>query len=379
MGRGQSTLFALAAGLVATLSLGVFAPDAAAQERHLGVYRGPANPAGVAEFGTWLGRQPTVAVDFLADNSWEHIASPVWWADRWARSPYRMVYSVPLLPDTGGSLQAGAAGDYNVHFRRLAETLVARRQANAILRLGWEFNLPNHRWTAKDDPAAFAAYWRQIVTTMRAVPGARFEFDWCPNLGTQAVAPERAYPGDAYVDYIGLDAYDVGWGQNWTDPVWRWNWILTQAHGLQWHRSFAAAHGKPMSYPEWGLWIRPDGHGGGDNPHYIERMSEWFQANNVAYHSYFEAAPAGDGEHELMGSLFPRGAAAYRARFSAAGAGSPPSQGAPPSPGRPQAAQAAARPGSASVPSAKRLNRRQLILRIRRLRWASLMRLGVRR
>lgn len=359
----------LAAAFVGTFAAAALAPQAHAQQRALGVYRGAASPTRVAEFGVWLGRQPTVVVDFLADDTWQHIASPVWWADRWASSPYRVAYSVPLLPDTGGTLQAGASGSYNAHFRQLAETLVSRGQANVILRLGWEFNLPHHRWTAKNDPGAYAAYWRQIVTTMRTVPGAQFEFDWCPNVGTQAVAAERAYPGDAYVDYIGLDAYDVGWGENYADHVWRWNWLLTQAHGLQWHRTFAAVHGKPMSFPEWGLWIRPDGHGGGDNPYYIERMSEWFAANNVAYQAYFEA-DAGDGQHELMGPLFSLGAAAYRARFGPA-ATSPPPPAPPPSPPRPSRLPPPPVVPEPPKPRKPKPRAIALLVRVEAARWAS--------
>ena len=54
------------------------------------------------------------------------------------------------------------------------------------------------------DAANFVAFWRQIVTTMRAVPGAKFKFLWNPNSGSPTTyTPDQAYPGDAYVDYVG--------------------------------------------------------------------------------------------------------------------------------------------------------------------------------
>src|SRR6185436_4990248 len=84
------------------------------------------------------------------------------------------------------SLERGAAGDYNAHFRQLAENLVKYGLGDAVLRLGWEFNGGWYTWRAKDKTEAFAEYWRQIVKTMRAVPGAeKLQFCWNPTLGDQ--------------------------------------------------------------------------------------------------------------------------------------------------------------------------------------------------
>jgi Glycosyl hydrolase family 26 len=280
-----------------------------------GVYVGSGNPARVREFGAWLGREPTVVLDYLDDSSWATLENPAWWAEAWSRSGYVVVYSVSLVPKTGGSIQAGAAGAYNEHFRRLAEALVGHRQGDAVLRLGWELNGDWTRWSAQSDPAAFAAYWRQVVTTMRGVPGAQFEFDWCVAAGHYP-AVEAAYPGDAYVDYVGMDVYDTWWNEGERNDVERrWLRMRTQPVGLDWHRNFARAHGKRMTYPEWGLWNRPDGHGGGDNAYFLQRMHEWFADNDVAYQIYFEY-DAPDGRHRLTSGQFPRGAAAYRSLFS---------------------------------------------------------------
>jgi hypothetical protein len=132
-----------------------------------------------------------------------------------------------------------------------------------------------------------------------------------------ATGVEAAYPGDAYVDYIGTDIYDQSWGSNYTDPAFRWNEYLTQKNGLNWVASFAGAHGKPITIPEWGLSIRSDGHGGGDNAYFIQHMYDWISSNNVAFQMYFEF-DASDGAHRLMLTQFPIGAARYRQLFSGA-------------------------------------------------------------
>src|SRR5687767_12721984 len=86
----------------------------------LGVFRGAVNKSGVARWELWLGRPAHNVLDFLARESWDKIAAPTWWVDGWARSPYadRVVYSVPMLPDTPSSLAEGATGAYDLYFER---------------------------------------------------------------------------------------------------------------------------------------------------------------------------------------------------------------------------------------------------------------------
>jgi hypothetical protein len=303
---------AVTAGLMA--ALGAATAQASSPTDTLGVYRGAGSPAGVDAFGTWLGRKPVHAVDFVAHDSWNAIAYPYWSADSWKGAPYKMAWSIPMLPASGATLATGATGAYNGYFDSLARIFVARGHGNAVIRLGWEFNGSWFKWTAVNGPAAYAEYWRRIVTTMRAVPGAAFKFDWTTALGKGSVAPDLAYPGDAYVDIIGTDAYDQGWAPGWEDPVLRWQSMVDQPYGLRWHRDFAAAHGKPMSFPEWGVAIRPDGHGGGDNPYYIEKMHAWISANDVAYHGYYEY-DGSDIRSRLMLGQFPKAAARFRELF----------------------------------------------------------------
>jgi Glycosyl hydrolase family 26 len=262
----------------------------------MGVYRGSANPSGVGAFGAWVGRRPGVAVDFLAKGSWSEISGAEWWADGWAGSGYRVVFSVPLLPDSGGSLAEGAQGAFDGHFRRLAEVLVEGGQGDAILRLGWEMNGDWYRWSIKGGEDAFAAYWRRVVDVMRSVSPA-FRFDFTVSMGGSVVDGERldpaaAYPGDDYVDFIGMDVYDQGL-----------DWGLTAPFGLEWHRDFAREHGKPMTIPEWGLKGR-------DDPEFVERMHDWIERNPVAYHAYFDFE-----EHEL--ARYPRASERFRELFGA--------------------------------------------------------------
>jgi len=294
------------------------AASAADPSATLGVYVGANKPLKVAQYEQWRGRPVARVLDFLADDDWSKIAWPTWWTNGWAASPYkdRLVYSVPMLPRYTGTMQQGATGAYNWNFVELAKTLRKSGQPTAVIRLGWEFNGSWYRWAAGPNPQAYIRYYRQIVTAMRSVTGTAFTFDWSATMGPSAMPADAAYPGDAYVDTIGLDVYDQYWGPNPTDPEARWNSYVSMPYGLAWHRDFAAAHGKPMSFPEWGVIIRSDGHGGGDSPTFIQHMRDWIAANNVAYSMYFEYATTAN-KSALMTGMFSQSAAKFLQLFGA--------------------------------------------------------------
>jgi glycosyl hydrolase family 26 len=311
-------LGSLIACLIAVAGLWLALPgraDATCPRRALGIYRGGLNVNGARAFESWLGRDIGYAMDFLPGTNWSQLEQPTEWVRRWSFSGYRIIFSVPIIPDNGGTLAAGAAGQYDGHFRKIARVLVAHHKAHARLRLGWEFNGDWFRWSAQQHPRQFAAYWRRIVTTMRSVANAHFRFDWSPSAGVAPWVTRNAYPGDRYVNYIGLSSYDQSWIADYRNPVARWKDFLNRPIGLKWQRRFAHTHGKRMTYPEWGLVSRSDGHGGGDDPYFIQHMADWIRNNNVAYASYFEA-DLGDGRHRMMYGQFPNAGTRFRQLFS---------------------------------------------------------------
>jgi hypothetical protein len=287
----------------------VSTPRRAAQgARGVGVFLGGTS---MQAHESWLGQRVTHVGGYASQQTWEAFDRSRW--PQWTGSGKQLVVGVPMLMrNQPGTLAQGAAGRYDVHFRRLAQRLVADREGNAILRVGWEFNGDWYPWRADRDPKAFAAYWRRIVSVMRSVPGASgLRFDWNPGHGPRFV-PVEAYPGDAYVNFIGFDVYDRSYSERFRDPVARWNDYVNRPYGLNWLRNFAAAHGKPMSFPEWGVTHQHFGGTVHDNPVFIRGMAEFMRSNNVEYHLYFDVL-SHDGDFRLR--QFPRAAAAYRSLF----------------------------------------------------------------
>jgi hypothetical protein len=323
----------LVSGLVAATCAGCAgaAPDASALPTvnvgtvPLGAYVGSGAPGAIARFAAQTGAKPSLASDYLPrDNGWggmvevkplQRVLGP------WRSSQYRLVLGVPLIPTRNGralgSLAAGAAGRYDREFVTLAKTLVYYGQADAILRIGWEFNGTWYPWsvTNQRDATNFAAFFRNVVTAMHLVPGGDFRFVWNATAGPEPEAPQNAYPGDAYVDYVGLDVYDQVWGIP-MDPKLAWPRHVTEPDGLQWLSSFAAAHHKPAVIPEWGLIIRPDGHGLGDDPLFVAKMAQWISTHDVAFTSYFDV-DAPDGQCEITDRAFTQSLATFKRSFAA--------------------------------------------------------------
>jgi hypothetical protein len=96
-----------------------------------------------------------------------------------------------------------------------------------------------------------------------------------------------------------VDIYDQSWATNTypypstCDAACRLTRQQTAWNGHSWRlntlRDFARARGKPLALPEWGVITRSDGHGGGDNPYFVQMMHDFILdlANNVVFHAYF--------------------------------------------------------------------------------------------
>ncbi|WP_030746940.1 glycoside hydrolase family 26 protein [Streptomyces griseus] len=243
----------------------------------------------------WLGGgELTVGHTYLPGDRWSNIEGHPELFAPWARwkaaRPGRLfVLNVPMMDrneagltdaEVRAGLRRGAAGAFDRHFRALGEGLVAHGLEDAVLVLGWEMNGTTYGHRCGPDPAAWKAYWRQAVGALRGVAGQRFRFDFTPSRGRDAVPWPDCYPGDDVVDIIGMDAYDQPEGLSFEAQV-------AEEYGLAHHVAFAEAHGKPVSYPEWGLFRN------GDNPAYVRGMLDWFAAHRPVYQTVTDYCPHG--------------------------------------------------------------------------------------
>ncbi|MFE6836775.1 glycosyl hydrolase [Streptomyces sp. NPDC057705] len=256
---------------------------------------GPPGVARIPHLSDWLGgKEIRVGHTYLPGDQWAGIEGRVSfladWAEwRQAEDDRMFVLNVPMqernesrVPDyeVARLIRAGAEGQYDRHFKRLAERLVSLGVPDTVIVLGWEMNGATYTHRCAPDPENWKAYWKRIVSTMRSVPGQDFTFDFAPNRGADAIGWTKCYPGDDVVDVIGMDSYDQAPGKTFDDQI-------TQPYGLQQHVDFAKAHGKEISYPEWGLFRR------GDNPEYVRRMLKWIEQHKPLYHTITDYCPHG--------------------------------------------------------------------------------------
>jgi uncharacterized repeat protein (TIGR02543 family) len=261
-----------------------------------GAYMAPADPSAIATFASLTKTPVNLVVDYIQDNDgWQAVAgasgSIDWLLNAWKVTPYQLCLAVPIIPSDSsgnavGTLLSGANGSYNAYYTSLAKVLIAAGYAKCYLRLGWEFDGSWYKWAALNptDQANYAAYFRQIVTTMRAVAGAEFQFIWNPDASafTQSgYNVELAWPGAQYVDVIGLDLYDFSWSSSTEAGV--WVNFLSQMNAAD---DFATAQGKPLAFCEWGVQALAS-HGFADDPTYITNMVTWMKSHNVVFEAYF--------------------------------------------------------------------------------------------
>jgi hypothetical protein len=319
LARGAVTsrlVLAVVSALVAASTLVILTPNpdaAAAPDPVLGVYAGAAYPPAVPAFTTTLGAQPPFAMDFIDGTTWRTITQRRWPYSKWKGKGYTMIWGVDMLPDTytpntdpsdaGGScygLTQGATGEFDHYFRTVATNIVRAGFPISVIRFGWEFNGNWFPWAAQGCASAYVRYFDDIVTTMRSVPGSHFTFEWNPTRGDLGVGSlAQYYPGDQYVDDIGLDVYDLE-QQTYPGAKAEFRHMLTQRYGLNWLATFAAAHDKPIVLPEWGLGFGACSASGqpitvsnqqvcgGDNATWVNLMANWIESQHVVEATYWD-------------------------------------------------------------------------------------------
>ncbi|EST25047.1 glycoside hydrolase family 26 protein [Streptomyces roseochromogenus] len=275
---------------------------------------GPLGVLRIRGFSDWLDHtEVRVGHTYLPGDKWSNIEGTPGFLGNWAqwrraKDDRILVVNVPLterdeghVPDTEVQqvLRRGAAGEFDQHFRTLAEHLVGLGVPDTVLVLGWEMNGVTYTHRCGPDPDAWKTYWRRIVTVMRSVPGQHFAFDFAPDRGADAVPWPQCYPGDDVVDVIGMDSYDQPAGISFDQQV-------SEPYGLQDQVDFAKAHKKPISYPEWGLFRN------GDNATYMLRMLAWIDEHKPLYNTITDYCPHG----VWLCPANPRASALYRAALS---------------------------------------------------------------
>ncbi|WP_412751884.1 glycoside hydrolase family 26 protein [Krasilnikovia sp. M28-CT-15] len=256
----------------------------------------------VAQFCAARGRPCRVAQTYTDRTSYESMTSGTGWTfEYFADFDGVLVISQGLVPIGGeAALPACARGEFDQSWRNFGNLMVQHGRGDSIVRLGWEFNERTSPWGGRD-PQTWIACYRHAADALRATNPA-VVFDWtinahntpphlCGGLST------NCYPGDKYVDIVGIDNYDH---YPWSPTKADFDRVAARPEGLTWLYEFALRHGKPFAVGEWG--VVPTGDAGRDNPEFVRWMHDWFAARapHLAYEAYFSNCDRGGVQSSLF-------------------------------------------------------------------------------
>jgi len=276
----------------------------------------------VTSFDTLTGTAVTCLSAYL-DNAqtwwqWEHpwVTSSVDGYSSWVAQDShvrQLVLETDLIPQSLKNVQdpmkwerACAAGHYDTYAKVLGQSLVAAGLQNSVIRLGSEMN---GEWesdfigTRVFEQKLWEKCFANEVTGLRRAKGEHFLIDWNPNACAGSYRYHNFYPGNAYVDIMGIDLYD----EDCLTPTTRvdFSQIVSEPYGLSHFEAFARAKGKPMSIPEWALL-----ESFGDDPGYISGVGSAFDTNDFAFETYFDVSRSDIGTLPL-GPTTPLSLAAF--------------------------------------------------------------------
>jgi Glycosyl hydrolase family 26 len=245
------------------------------------------------------------------------------WLD--TNSAHQVVMTMDLIPQSVSNNddplsweEPCAAGSYNQYAVTLAKNLASWGAGNVVIRLGpeanggWEADFVGSTTTEMND---WAKCYDNEVTAMRSVPGTHFLFVWNPNACTSDFPIDEWYPGNSYVDIIGIDVYDSDCSSQMTVSQEGWSAFIDNSAGntpndpnfpsIANMEAFAMANRKPLSFPEWGLDVM-------DDPAYVTDMAQMFKQDDFSFESYFDNNDDGIAP---LGPDIPDSTAAYSQAF----------------------------------------------------------------
>ncbi|HEU5063722.1 MAG TPA: glycosyl hydrolase [Solirubrobacterales bacterium] len=215
--------------LTATLAAfaALAAVPASAQAIQLGAYTpgAPADAKALSAYNEMVGRQPDIVMWF------RDFGQPLMWSNEIAN--LKATGQTPMITwmPYQQKLSSIAAGDYDAYLRESAK--IAKSWGGTLqIRFAHEQNGDWFPWGADGATSSeFVEAWRHIVSIFRADGATNVKWVWSPNIqeGTKyEIAP--TFPGDEWIDYVGLDGYN--WGDKWSATG------FTQLDGV-----FAASYG----------------------------------------------------------------------------------------------------------------------------------------
>jgi hypothetical protein len=202
-----------------------------------------------------------------------------WWRRRWrGEHPTQQLPERPVSDPNQIHLQDIINGKWDSYIRACGAEF-ASVGAPIMVRWGHEFNGNWYPWgivNNNSNPALYISAYRHVHDLVVAAGATNVQWVWCFGNGSVPDAafndPAQSYPGDSYVDWIGIDGYNWGFGPSW-DP--------TGNHWTSFESMFASAYAKARAIaPRRPVMIGEVGSSedGGNKAQWINDMSTALQS-----------------------------------------------------------------------------------------------------
>ncbi len=203
-----------------TVALGAYIADA------------PGDPKKIDQYTARVGAAPAIVMWY---QDWAHPGArdfdPAKLNAVAARGATPMITWEPW--DSGGganqpayTLAAITAGNHDAFIHTWAKGAAAWKKP-LYLKFAHEMNGDWYPWAARangNTAAQYAAMWRHVRDIFQQEGAKNVRWVWAPNIQYDGSTPFASlYPGDAAVDWVGLDGYNFGTSQPWS----RWTDFAT--------------------------------------------------------------------------------------------------------------------------------------------------------
>jgi hypothetical protein len=214
--RRTARLVCLLIGLAALASPG----HALGHEIALGAYVPGAtwHPGSIDRYGRQVGREPVIVSSYEPWTVQPFVHREL--SSAWRRGAVPMITWEPWSWAGGRRfpLRAIATGRYDGYVRRAARA-AAKWKHPLLLRFAHEMNGNWYPWGRGhgNTAAVYKRAWRHLVRIFRREGASNVMWVWTPNVDNSGKYPFRGlYPGDAWVDWVGLDGFNWGKKGEWT-------------------------------------------------------------------------------------------------------------------------------------------------------------------
>jgi len=215
--------------IILVLSGNVFAQDsdevnaAIKQECYFGIFRegAPGNMGLITSLEKKIGKKFTVIMWY---QDWSTLFNPSLCDKVVKRGAVPHIVWEPWLWSDKQRIKLDdiIAGEWDSHIREYAQD-VRNWGKPVFIRWGHEFNIEGYPWSTVNngkDPKKYVKAFRHVRKIFKDEGAGNAMFVWCPMRESWPQENwndmDLAYPGDEYVDWIGIDGYNWGVTQPWS-------------------------------------------------------------------------------------------------------------------------------------------------------------------